>query len=137
MTHFSELIHLIAPDRYVRRIRFLVTGFILLIASAAVSQNVTVKGKVTDAANGEAIPGGNVVIKGTANGTVTNIDGDFSLGVPSHNATLVDRVKAYNAQASGQIKAMHYYRPIPQAQLDAVTNFSATKGEGFWQNEGY
>jgi starch-binding outer membrane protein, SusD/RagB family len=50
---------------------------------------------------------------------------------------LVERVKAYNAQASGQIKEMHYYRPIPQAQLDAVTNFSTSKGVGFWQNEGY
>lgn len=51
--------------------------------------------------------------------------------------TLVDRVKKYNAQASGQIKEFHYYRPIPQAQLDAITNFSQTAGTGFWQNEGY
>ncbi len=51
--------------------------------------------------------------------------------------TLVDRVKKYNAQASGQIKDIHYYRPIPQAQLDAVTNFSTSKGQGFWQNDGY
>lgn len=51
--------------------------------------------------------------------------------------TLVDRVKAYNAQASGQIKDFHYLRPIPQAQLDAITNFSATPNEGFWQNPGY
>ena len=51
--------------------------------------------------------------------------------------TLVDRVKAYNAQASGQIKDFHYLRPIPQAQMDAVTNRSETPGQGFWQNQGY
>ncbi len=51
--------------------------------------------------------------------------------------TLVDRVKKYNAQASGQIKDIHYLRPIPQAQIDAVTNFSKVEGEGFWQNSGY
>lgn len=46
--------------------------------------------------------------------------------------TLVSRVKAYNAQASANIKDYHLLRPIPQAQLDAVTN----KAE-FTQNEGY
>jgi hypothetical protein len=51
--------------------------------------------------------------------------------------TLVDRVKKYNAQASANIKEIHYYRPIPQAQIDAVTNFGNTAGTGFWQNEGY
>lgn len=51
--------------------------------------------------------------------------------------TLVSRVKAYNAQASAAILDKHYLRPIPQAQLDAVTNKSTTVGTGFWQNEGY
>lgn len=51
--------------------------------------------------------------------------------------TLVSRVKAYNAQASPNIQEIHYYRPIPQAQMDAVTNKSTTVGQGFWQNPGY
>lgn len=51
--------------------------------------------------------------------------------------TLISRVKAYNAQASANIKDIHYYRPIPQAQMDAVTNKSTTAGSGFWQNDGY
>ena len=51
--------------------------------------------------------------------------------------TLVDRVKAYNAQAPANVKDIHYLRPIPQAQIDAVTNKSTTVGVGFWQNEGY
>jgi starch-binding outer membrane protein, SusD/RagB family len=52
--------------------------------------------------------------------------------------TLVDRVKAYNAQAAGQIKDIHYYRPIPQSQLDAITNLtSGSDPNGFWQNPGY
>lgn len=51
--------------------------------------------------------------------------------------TLVPRVKAYNAQAAGNIKDFHLWRPIPQAQIDAVTNLSSSAGQGFWQNEGY
>jgi hypothetical protein len=65
--------------------------------------------------------------------------------------TLLDRVKKYNAQGSGNIKAIHYYRPIPEAQMEAVTNeisapasqdgngvlqYTST-AEGFWQNPGY
>lgn len=51
--------------------------------------------------------------------------------------TLVSRVKAFNAQGAGYIKDYHLLRPIPQAQMDAVTNKSTTVGVGFWQNEGY
>ncbi|MBN2744308.1 MAG: RagB/SusD family nutrient uptake outer membrane protein [Marinilabiliaceae bacterium] len=47
--------------------------------------------------------------------------------------TLIDRVKKYNAQAGGNIAEKHYLRPIPQAELDAVTN----AGTGFKQNDGY
>ena len=45
---------------------------------------------------------------------------------------LVDYVKTRNAQAKTNIATKHYYRPIPQVQIDAVTN----KDE-FKQNEGY
>lgn len=45
--------------------------------------------------------------------------------------TLVERVQKYNAQAAANVKATHLLRPIPQSQLDAVTNID------FLQNEGY
>jgi starch-binding outer membrane protein, SusD/RagB family len=52
--------------------------------------------------------------------------------------TLVARVKAYNAQGAGQVKDIHYLRPIPQAQLDAITNKTdVADPKGFWQNPGY
>jgi len=51
--------------------------------------------------------------------------------------TLVSHVKAYNAQGASNIQDYHLYRPIPQSQIDAVTNFSSSDGEGFWQNDGY
>jgi hypothetical protein len=50
---------------------------------------------------------------------------------------LVDHVKAFNAQGSKNIQDFHLLRPIPQAQMDAVTNKSETVGQGFWQNPGY
>ena len=65
--------------------------------------------------------------------------------------TLIDHVKKYNAQASGNIALKHYYRPIPLSELESVTNrgdvavtqdangvlqYSATQ-ETMWQNPGY
>ncbi len=54
----------------------------------ALAQSRTVTGKVTDE-NGGNLPGVNVLVKGTTNGTTTNADGQFSLTVPSGDATLV------------------------------------------------
>lgn len=65
--------------------------------------------------------------------------------------TLVDRVKKYNGQGAGNINAIHYYRPIPEAQMISCTNvvtapvaqdangvlqYTETT-DGFWQNPGY
>ena len=47
-----------------------------------------VRGQVTDEV-GEGIPGANVLIKGTTIGTITDIDGNFSLSVSNDAATLV------------------------------------------------
>ena len=64
---------------------FLLVTMISLSISA---QNVTVKGTVKDK-TGETVIGASVVQKGnTGNGTITDIDGNFTLSVPG-NATLV------------------------------------------------
>ena len=44
--------------------------------SSLQAQDKTIIGKVTSIENGEALPGVNVVLKGTTNGTVTDIDGN-------------------------------------------------------------
>lgn len=54
----------------------------------ATAQQRAVSGKVTDS-NNQPLPGATVVIKGTTQGTVTNADGDYTLGNIPENATLV------------------------------------------------
>lgn len=49
--------------------------------SAVSQQKVTVTGVVKDA-QGLSIPGANIVVKGTTTGTITDIDGNFSLQIP-------------------------------------------------------
>ncbi|MCC5932365.1 MAG: TonB-dependent receptor [Cyclobacteriaceae bacterium] len=52
-------------------------------------QMTTVTGKVTSRDDTEGLPGVNVVIKGTTQGTVTDISGNYSIDVPGPNAILV------------------------------------------------
>jgi len=51
-------------------------------------QESTITGRVTSMSNDEGLPGVNVVEKGTRNGTVTDMNGQYSLTV-SNNATIV------------------------------------------------
>jgi TonB-linked SusC/RagA family outer membrane protein len=53
------------------------------------AQSRIVTGTVTDADDGSTLPGVSVVVKGTSIGTVTDIEGDFSLNVPNDAETLV------------------------------------------------
>jgi hypothetical protein len=60
-------------------------------------------------------------------------------------------VQTYNGQGASNISAKHYYRPIPEAEMIAVTNEIAAPAsqdangvlqysqtaDGMWQNPGY
>jgi hypothetical protein len=51
---------------------------------------------------------------------------------------LIERVQAYNGSAKNNIQAFHVLRPIPQPQMDAITNRTTDNDPaGFWQNPGY
>ena len=49
---------------------------------------LTVTGKVTDL-EGDPLSGVSVVVQGTTRGTITNIDGAYSINVPSKQSVLV------------------------------------------------
>ncbi len=73
--------------------------FFLFCGSAAIAQNIEVKGKVSDASTGEALPGVNILIKGTMNGTATNANGGYDLSVSS-NDTLIFSYIGYKSQVA-------------------------------------
>ncbi|AWV98520.1 SusC/RagA family TonB-linked outer membrane protein [Arcticibacterium luteifluviistationis] len=57
----------------------------------------TVSGTVKDD-TGETLPGVSIVVKGTTNGTTTDIDGSFTLNVPTKSSVLVFSFVGYLAQ---------------------------------------
>src|SRR5690606_18300161 len=76
--------------------------FLLLLVTVVFSltakgQERTVSGKVTSD-SGSELPGVTVLVKGSTTGTVTNIEGDYSLDVAWENSTLVFSFIGYTAQ---------------------------------------
>ena len=60
---------------------------VAIFATLSVFAQGVVKGKITDE-KGQAVPQASVIIKGTTTGTVTAIDGTFSINIPGNNALL-------------------------------------------------
>jgi TonB-linked SusC/RagA family outer membrane protein len=62
---------------------------IVVITPAEGVQQQIVTGTVTDNASGDPLPGVNIIIKGTSQGTTTDANGKFSLSIPDPNSVLV------------------------------------------------
>nr|HPR60901.1 carboxypeptidase-like regulatory domain-containing protein [Prolixibacteraceae bacterium] len=62
---------------------------LIVLYGIANAQQNTVTGTVTSADDGSTLPGVSVAIKGTTKGTITDIDGKYSLVVDETNATLI------------------------------------------------
>ncbi|MDB4921164.1 TonB-dependent receptor [Mucilaginibacter sp.] len=126
---------------------FTISGLVLLcfmFINAAVAQNITIKGKVTDATTGEALVGVSVAVNGTSTGTQTDVNGAFTINAPS-NATLkasyigyTTQQVAVNGQATVDIKLQVSSNELAQVivvgygtqrKLDVTGSVSTVKGE--------
>jgi len=72
-----------------RKIALMLVSIVLLGIFVAEAQVKTITGTVISSEDGVGIPGVSVSVKGTTVGTVTNIDGRYSLDVPVDAKTLV------------------------------------------------
>ena len=94
----------------------------VLLAPVAVGQGINVTGTVTSSDDHAPLPGVNVVVQGTSTGTVTNIEGEYALEVPSSEAVLVFSFVGYLSQemAVGNQTTLDVSLTADQAQLDEV-----------------
>lgn len=79
------LIHL----KRILRFSFLMLAVQVILGEPAWAQSRTVSGAVTSVEDNQPLPGVNVLIKGSTTGTVTDVNGEFSLDVPSESNILV------------------------------------------------
>jgi len=71
-------------------------NFIVIVPKAGMQQ-VTVRGKVTDV-QGIGLPGVNIIEKGTTNGVITDLDGNYTISVASSAAVLVFSSIGFNTE---------------------------------------
>ena len=71
---------------------------LLLLFGAGTYAQQTITGKVTSAATGETLPAATVKILGTTNGTLTDIDGNYTIKVSSGNDVLEISYVGYATQ---------------------------------------
>jgi TonB-linked SusC/RagA family outer membrane protein len=65
------------------------------VLSTSMLQGQTLKGVVTDGISGETLPGAGIIIVGTTQGTVTNIDGEYTLSLAPGTSNISFRFLGY------------------------------------------
>ena len=95
---------------------FLLLSFILAHVNA---QDLQLKGLVISGSDGEALPGVNITLKGNPSvGTVSDLDGNFSLKVPS-NALLSVSYIGYQTQDVA-VKGQSFLKIVLQEDAEAL-----------------
>ncbi len=91
------------------------------IGSAVSQQTLTVTGTIVDEGS-QPLPGVNVIIKGTTNGTVSDVNGYYKIDIPSEDAILLFSMVGYKTeeiQVSGRTKINLKMEPSTES-LDEV-----------------
>ena len=72
-----------------RKLTLLVAGLFMLCASAVYGQSRTISGKVVSMDDNEPVIGASILVKGTTNGTISDVDGGFEIQVSEDRKSVV------------------------------------------------
>ncbi len=94
-------------------------SFVLLFSFSVLGQRVTVTGTVYDDETSETLPGVTIVVEGTPTGTITDIDGNYSIEAEMGDVLLFSFV-GYLTQSRevGERTVMDVYMPTDMIGLD-------------------
>ncbi|NDW13871.1 TonB-dependent receptor [Bacteroides sp. 214] len=92
--------------------------FLLGVTLTVFSQSIQIQGVIVGGQDNEPLPGVNVLEKGTTNGTITNVDGNFTLTVPS-DAVLTVSYIGYKPQEVS-VKGNNSLRIILEEDAEAL-----------------
>ncbi len=123
---------------------------LLFLPFGVVAQNITVKGIITDAETKESLIGATVVLVSTDRGTITDIDGSFSipdvtlpatlritytgyseLEVPVENGDPLEIALSTASETLGEVLVIGYGKQEKRVSTGAISKISAKDLEGF------
>ncbi len=74
--------------------------FVLMASAIVIAQQRTITGNVSDFETGDPLIGANVLVKGTATGTITDFDGNYSISASPEDVLLITYVGYANLEMS-------------------------------------
>lgn len=91
----------------------------------------SVRGKVVDS-NGEPLPGANVLVEGTTIGTVTDLDGNYSITIPNNSSQLTYSFIGFNSKTlpiSNSVMNIALEEDLMQLEEVVVIGYGTQKKE--------
>ena len=82
-----------------KRLKMFLTGLLLVFASTALYAQTEIAGNVTDE-TGYPVIGATVVVKGTTDGTITDLDGNFKLSVEEGKTLIISYIGFEDAEVT-------------------------------------
>lgn len=103
-------------------IRFCALFLCFFISGNMMAQKISVTGKVTDAANGLPLYGVSIGITGTSLGVISDVDGKFTIQVPSKDAILVFSFVGYKPKqvAVGETTLLNVAMEQEMTELEQI-----------------
>ncbi|MEQ9286007.1 MAG: TonB-dependent receptor [Cyclobacteriaceae bacterium] len=104
-----------------KNIRKLLVFFLITTVGQAYAQTL-ITGKVTSDEDGSTLPGVSVIIEGTSNGTVTDLDGNYKLQVPGPETVLTYSFIGYKKMKKtvGSQTNIDIVMPLNVEQLEEI-----------------
>ena len=97
-----------------------VIGFLIAVFLSVGAQNRTIKGNITDAADGQPLIGATVQAKGGSQGAVSDLDGNFTLQLPASVKQVVVSYIGYEPQTVNVAPNMTIQLQSQQKNLNEV-----------------
>ena len=115
-------------------LKLILPGLLMMAATLAQAQNITVTGVVKDSSNGEPVPFAAIQLEGTMVGGQTDLDGIYSMEVPADGVLIFSSIGYTETRVPVAGKAQHDVLLSPDTQMieeTIVVAFGTATKESF------
>jgi len=103
-----------------RKINFLVVLLFFGVCFVSAQQNLSVSGVVTDSSDGSPLTGVSIVLKGTTNGTISDVNGKYSLSVPQGSTIIFSFIGMEKQEIQAKSNVMNVSLQTDSKMLNEV-----------------